>query len=343
MKQRFHNFRIAIAAFSILLGWGSPVGAREIRIGLSATADPENSGIYVWARTFADELERAGMVTTIYPSSTLGNEIVRTEQILLGLLEVNVTGTQEVEVYSELVVALDLPFLFKSDEEANALMHHTGYLSEMNSETRPVGMRVVNLVGMGGSSGLFTARAPIETVADVKKFRIRAMSNEQLDWVDAWGGAGTQVAWEEVPQALQTGIADGYINPPVVAVLFGHGGQLDYFTDLEISPSIRVVVFSETWYQGLSEEERIVVDRAASAAHVANREWMSKNMERIFHMLSDIGIEIIQPSESERNAFRELVLPTYKDMASAHVMEKIRRYMLEARRYLGQKNQEPPE
>jgi len=201
MKQRFHNFRIAIAAFSILLGWGSPVGAREIRIGLSATADPENSGIYVWARTFADELERAGMVTTIYPSSTLGNEIVRTEQILLGLLEVNVTGTQEVEVYSELVVALDLPFLFKSDEEANALMHHTGYLSEMNSETRPVGMRVVNLVGMGGSSGLFTARAPIETVADVKKFRIRAMSNEQLDWVDAWGGAGTQVAWEEVPQA----------------------------------------------------------------------------------------------------------------------------------------------
>ena len=84
----------------------------------------------------------------------------------------------------------------------------------------------------------------------MNKFRIRAMSNEQLDWVKAWGGAGTQVAWEEVPQALQTGIADGYINPPVVAVLFGHGGQLDYFTDLEISPSIRVVVFSEAWYQG---------------------------------------------------------------------------------------------
>ena len=40
-----------------------------------------------------------------------------------------------------------------------------------------------------------------------------------------------------------------------------------------------------------------MVDRAASAAHAANREWMSKNMERIFQMLSAIGIEIIRPSE----------------------------------------------
>ena len=343
MTQRFHKTGIAIAAFSILLAWDSPAGAKEIRIGLSATADKENSGIYIWARTFADELERVGMVATIYPSSTLGNEIVRTEQVLLGLLEVNVTGTQEVEVFSELVVTLDLPFLFKNDDEADALMHHTGYLSEMNSETRPMGMRVVNLVGMGGGTGLFTARAPIETVADVKKFRMRAMSNEQLDWVEAWGGAGTQVAWEEVPQALQTGIADGYINPPVVAVLFGHGGQLDYFTDLEISPSIRVVVFSEAWYQGLSEEERIAVNRAASVARTANREWMAKNLERIFKMLSDIGIEIIQPGERERDAFRELVLPTYDGMASAQILEKTRRYMEEARRYLDQQNQDPLE
>jgi len=343
MKQRLHKCGIVIAAFSILLAWVGPVGAGDIRIGLSATADPEYSGIYIWARTFADELERAGIVATIYPGSTLGNEIVRTEQVLLGLLEVNVTGTQEVEVYSELVVALDLPFLLKNDEEADALMHHTGYLEEMNSETRPMGMRVVNLVGMGGKSGLFTARAPIKTVADVKNFRIRTMAREQLDWVEAWGGAGTQVAWEEVPQALQTGIADGYINPPIVAVLFGHGGQLDYFTDLAISPSIRVVVFSENWYQGLSEEERLAVDRAAIVAYAANREWMARTMKKIYQMLSAVGIELIRPGEDERDAFRELVLPTYNSMASAQVLEKTRNYMHEARRYLDQHNQEQQE
>jgi TRAP-type C4-dicarboxylate transport system substrate-binding protein len=330
---------LATFMFILLVLIGTDVQA-EIRIGLSSTADSENSGIYVWARAFADELEQAGMPATIYPSSTLGNEIVRTEQILLGLLEVNVTGTQEVEIYSEMIAALDLPFLFATNEESDALFHHTGYLEEINSKTRPAGMRIIDLGSLGGMSGLFTARAPIRTVADVKKFRMRAMTTEQLDWVEAWGGAGTQVAWEEVPQALQTGIADGYLNPPIVAVLFGHGGQLDYFTDLRLSPSIRVVVFSESWYQGLTEEQRAAVDRAAIVARDANRKWMVHAIAHEFQLLSDVGIEVIHLDSQQRDAFRQRVLPTYDDMVNAETLKKIMHYLESARAYLEQQDRE---
>ena len=336
MKTHFNRYGVLAALFFTLTGWiGANVQA-EVRIGLSSTADLENSGIYVWVSAFADELEQAGIATTIYPSSTLGNEIVRTEQILLGLLEVNVTGTQEIEVYSELITALDLPFLFRSNEESDALFHHTDYLEEINSSTRPIGMRVIDLGSLGGMTGLFTAREPIRTVADVKEFRMRAMSTEQLEWIEAWGGAGTQVAWEEVPQALQTGIADGYMNPPIVAVLFGHGGQLDYFTDLEMSPSIRVVVFSETWYQGLTAEHRDAVDHAAIVAGAANRKWAVDAIKHEFQLLADVGIEVIHPDSEEREAFRERVLPTYDDMVSVETLEKTWRYLDEARKYLEQ-------
>lgn len=308
----------------------------DIRIGFTSAADTENSGIYVWARAFSNELEKAGMRTTLYPSSTLGNEIVRTEQVLLGLLEVNVTGTQEVEIYSELITALDLPFLFTNDEETEALIHHTGYLAEINSKTRPAGMRVVDLGSLGGMSGLFTAREPIRSVADVKKFRMRAMTTEQLDWVEAWGGAGTQVAWEEVAQALQTGIADGYLNPPIIAVMFGHGGQLDYFTDLRLSPSVRVVVFSETWYQGLDKEQRTIVDQAAIMAREANRQWMVNAIEHEFQLLADVGIEVIHLDAQQRDEFRQLVLPTYEDMVDAPTLEKTLHYLESARIYIAQ-------
>ena len=340
MTSRVYKSGAVVVLAFILSTWTGADVQAEIRIGLSSTADSENSGIYVWARAFADELEQAGMPATIYPSSTLGNEIVRTEQILLGLLEVNVTGTQEVEIYSGLITALDLPFLFKTNEESDALFHHTGYLEEINSKTRPAGMRVIDLGSLGGMSGLFTAREPSRTVADVKKFRMRAMTTEQLDWIEAWGGAGTQVAWEEVPQALQTGIADGYMNPPIVAVLFGHGGQLDYFTDIRLSPSIRVVVFSEAWYQGLTGEQRVAVDRAVIVAREANRKWMKRAIENEFQLLSDVGIEVIHLDSQQRDEFRKLVLPTYDDMIDAETLEKTLHYLENARAYLEQQGGE---
>ena len=336
--MRFYLHRsgaLTLLAFilSVLMAAGLKA---DIRIGLTSTADAENSGIYVWTRAFADELEKAGMPTTLYPSSTLGNEIVRTEQVLLGLLEVNVTGTQEVEIYSELITALDLPFLFKNDEETEALIHHTEFLTEINSKTAAAGMRVIDLGSLGGMSGLFTARAPIRSVADVKKFRMRAMTTEQLDWVEAWGGAATQVAWEEVAQALQTGIADGYLNPPIIAVMFGHGGQLDYFTDLRLSPSVRVVVYSEIWYQGLSKAQRSIVDQAAIVAREANRKWMVNAIEHEFQLLADVGIEVIHLDDQQRDEFRQRVLSSYEEMVDAPTLERTLHYLDSARTYIAQ-------
>jgi TRAP-type C4-dicarboxylate transport system substrate-binding protein len=334
MVNRYHKSWLLFACAFTLLALTGVTARADIRIGFSSTADAENSGVYVWVRAFADELEKAGMRTTLYPSSTLGNEVVRTEQVLLGLLEVNVTGTQEVEIYSEMITALDLPFLFRSDEETAALIHHTGYLAEINAKTLPAGMRVVDLSSLGGMTGLFTAREPIRTVADVQKFRMRALTTEQLDWVEAWGGAGTQVAWEEVPQALQTGIADGYLNPPIIAYLFGHGGQLDYFTDLRLSPSVRVVVFSEKWYQDLTEAQRGIVDNAAVKAGEVNREWLRHAIAHEFQLLAGIGIEVVHLNSRQRDEFRQRILHTYDEMVSVRTLEKTIAYLNSARAYL---------
>ena len=343
MLNRYHRTCLFFACTFTLLALTGVTARADIRIGFSSTADAQNSGVYVWARAFADELEKAGMHTTLYPSSTLGNEVVRTEQVLLGLLEVNVTGTQEVEIYSEMITALDLPFLFRSDEETAALIHHTGYLAEINAKTLPAGMRVVDLSSLGGMTGLFTAREPIRTVADVAKFRMRALTTEQLDWLEAWGGAGTQVAWEEVPQALQTGIADGYLNPPIIAYLFGHGGQLDYFTDLRLSPSVRVVVFSEQWYQGMTEAQRKIVDDAAVEAGKVNREWLLGAIEHEFQLLADIGIEVVPLNHQQRDEFRQRIIHTYDDMVSARTLEKTVGYLKNARAYLERQGAGQPE
>ncbi|MEM1145906.1 MAG: TRAP transporter substrate-binding protein [Pseudomonadota bacterium] len=301
---------------------------------MSSSADPESSGVFIWVQAFVAELERAGIEAIVYPSSTLGSEIVRSQQVLLGLLEVNVTGTQEIEIYSDLIAAFELPFLFSGNHEPDALFHHTDYRDALNRDTVPHGIRVADLAMIGGMTGIFTARAPVETLEDVSSFRLRAMVSDQIDWVESWGGSATKVAWEEVPQALQTGIADGYINPPIVAYLFGHGGQLDYFTDLAIVPSVRVIVFSETWYQSLSPTERDAVDEAVVRARAANRNWVQQTVKSELALLESIGIDVIQLSPPERDKFRAPLLSSYQTKVDPITLNTINQYIRQARQHL---------
>lgn len=310
----------------VVLAMSMPVAQAQIRVGLSGTSDETRSGTYVWARAFAHMLDESGMEVRLYPSSSIGAEIVRTEQVLLGLLEVNITGGQEVEMLSELFKGLELPFLFESSEQMELLLNRTDFLSQVNRETIPHGMRVVGFAYTGGMEGLFTVGQAVRSPGDLGQLRLRAMTSQQLAYFDAWGGAGTQVAWEEVPQALQTGIAHGYLNPPIVAVMFGHGGQLDFFTDLNLSPSMRTVVVSESWYQALDEDQREVVDMAIGYASAVNREWNRRMMSSEFELLRESGIEVVELTREQRERFRERLLPLYDGLVSIEVRREIERF-----------------
>lgn len=319
--------KVSVRLITVALIAVASAAKSDVHIALSATSDPQNSGTFVWAETLSDELSKAGISTNIYANSSLGNEVVRSEQVLLGLLEINVSGTQEIEPYTDLMAAVQLPFLFESVQELDCLLDESNFLERVNEDTTNIGIRVVDFVYLSGMSGLFTANRAIRSVADMKSFRMRAMTTEQLDYFEAWGGAGTQVAWEEVPQALQTGIVDGYMNPPIVAVLFGHGGQLDYFTDIRMSPSMRAVVISEAWYQGLNELERHALHGALRSARRANRSWMHAAEQRDFALLDDAGIEVIQLSTSDRGEFRERLLPLYSTHATPEALHELQVYV----------------
>lgn len=302
-----------------------------VKIGLSSAADAERSGTYFWATSFAESLRRSGMTVVIYPGSSLGNELVRSEQIMLGLLEVNITGGQDLVDASDLYATIELPFIFRNVQEVAALIETTDFLDRVNATTGPRGLLLADQAYIGGLTGLFTAREPIRSIEDMPKFRLRAMTAQQLEFFEAWGAAGTQVAWEEVPQALQTGIADGYLNAPMVPVLFGHGGQLDYFTDISMQPSMRSVVLSAKWYNGLNDEQRAMVDQAVSDARAALKVWVEKAIANEFRMLADIGIERIALTAEQREAFRERLLPIYARMASVPAIEQMKQYLAEIR------------
>lgn len=291
------------ALAGLVIGLVSPVAA-EVKIALDTPPTLEHSGTYVWAHTFSEHLKANGMDPVEYERGALGGEAERLDQVSQGLLEVSMSDNKQVGTLDGTIFGLLLPYFFADDAQLDQALYDGGMLDRVNAEIAPKGVRIAGVVYSGGPAGIFTTKTPVNTIEDLSGLRMRALDEAQIAIFESWGSQGTIVSWNEVPNALQTGIADGYINPPFVPLLFGHTDFIKHFTDVSMTPSTRLAIISEDWYQGLSEDERKIVDDAISAANAANREWLAGRTV-VIEQLEEAGISVIRLDEAARDGFRE--------------------------------------
>lgn len=304
------NIRTRIAASAAALMLALPVQA-EVKIALDGPPDMEQSGTYVWAHTFSEYLKENGLDAVEYERNSLGEEAERLDQVSTGLLEVSMSDAKSAGQLDGTIFGAMMPFFFKDGDELDVALEKGGMLERINEGTLPHGVRVLDLVYLGQPSGIFTTTTPVRTFDDFSGLRMRALDELQIQTFEAWGAKGTIVSWSEVPNALQTGVAEGYINPPFVPLVYGHTSFIKYFTDVKTAASVRIAIASEDWYQGLSDEERAVVDAGAEKAHEANRTFV-KQREKVYDDLTAAGIEVIRLTDEERAKFRDASQPLYE-------------------------------
>ncbi|QFT61157.1 C4-dicarboxylate-binding periplasmic protein precursor (plasmid) [Sulfitobacter sp. THAF37] len=283
----------------------------EVKIALDSPPDLEKSGTYMWAHTFGEYLNANGMEAVEYERNSLGEEAERLDQVSQGLLEVSMSDAKSAGTLDATINGAMMPYFFDGMEQLDAALDEGGMLEQINAGTTPKGVRVLDIVYTGTPTGIFTTETPIRTFDDLAGVRMRALDEVQINTFENWGAKGTIVSWSEVPNALQTGVAGGYINPAFVPLTYGHTSFINYFTNARMSPSVRVAIASEDWYQGLSDEERTTVQEAVDAAHAANRKLVSDDTE-VLKQLQDAGIEVIELSPEERQKFREASQSIYE-------------------------------
>jgi TRAP-type C4-dicarboxylate transport system substrate-binding protein len=279
--------------------------ASDVKIGMSTPASLENNGVFVWIKTCAGHLQRSGFGTRLYPNSTLGGDRERTYQMQLGLLDLNSTGGDEIGRWSPTIAAMAHPFVIESYDHMSRFISETPFIEQVSRELRPYGLELVDSAYTASMVGLFTRGTPVHTMDDLRQLRLRVLSEADFALLRAWDVRGVQVAWEEVAQGLQTGIIDAYLNPPNIALMFGHGSVLDYFTDLKMGPAGRLVVASTKWLDSLSPSERDEVDDAFAAARKANREWTRTTQSIDRQNVERAGIEWIEMDPGDRREWVE--------------------------------------
>jgi TRAP-type C4-dicarboxylate transport system substrate-binding protein len=283
----------------------------QVKVALDSPPDLEGSGSYVWAHTFAEHLKSNGIEAEEFQRGALGGDDELFDQISQGLLEVSMSPLGIVGSIDKTIYALRLPYFFKNMEEVDRALNDGGMLEIINKATAPEGVRVLAVDTVGQASGIFNTKKAVKSVADMAGLRMRALDESQIELYKAWGADGTIVSWAEVPNALQTGVADGYLNPNFVPLLFGHTDFLKHYTDAAVTPSLRIAIASEDWYQGLSDADRAIVDDGVAAANAANRAWLG-TQDGVLDKLRAAGVEVQTLDEAARAEFREASSPAYE-------------------------------
>ncbi len=285
------------------------VSAQTVKIALDSGKDLENSGTYVWANAFSKHLQSKGFKTQEFERGALGNEAEKLDQIQQGLLEVSMSDTKAVAKFDAHVMPLIMPYYFRDWATVDKGLNG-GILAKINAGSSKQGVRVLGLASLGSAAGIFNTKHPVNSPKDMADLRMRALDETQVGVYKLWGSTGTIVAWDEVANALQTGIADGYLNPPIVPLMFGHTGFIKFYTDAQVALSTRAVLASETWFQGLNSAQQKVVLEAAAAATQANRKWMEGRKVEL-DKLRAAGMQVTSLSEQSWNEFKQLSQPLH--------------------------------
>ena len=308
--------RRACLAAGLALAFAAPALA-EVKIALDSPPDPKRSGTFVFANALSEHLKANKVAVKMLPVNAIGGEAERLDQTTQGLLEINMADLARAGQLDKLIFGFYAPYLFESLDHLDRTVAKSDLMQRINASLAKKGIRVVALVPVGGATGIFNTKKPITRPEDMKELRIRALDQNQIKLFAAWGTNGVVIPMPEVANALQTGIADGYINPPFVPFLFGHTAILKHYTDAGVSVPLRIAMVSESWYSKLPAATKTIVDQAVAKGNAANRAWVKDSDRVALEQLAKAGIKITKLTPVGRKRFVELSRPAYTALLSA--------------------------
>lgn len=298
--------------------------AASLSLALDNIPDRETAGTFRWADTFEKSLKAQGWDTETFPRDSIGGENERMDQVQAGILDVSMSNLgKAVQLNPELRV-VQLPYTFSDLAHEQRLFTESDFLDQVNATLADHNVRIIAVVPNGGLLGIFNTKQPVHSVSDMQGLRMRALDQSQLEMFGMMGASGVVIPWAEVPNAIQTGIADGYLNPAGVPLAFGQVSLFKHYTDAKVMISARMAIASTQWWDGLSDAEKAQVDKAVAEANADVFGWAEAIDQTHMGQLAQEGIAVYQPTAAEIDTFRQAtsaMKSTVPDVDPARVEE----------------------
>lgn len=263
------------------------------------------------AQKFADLVAQksGGKITVrLFPGGTLGGDLQTVSALQGGTIEMTVLNAGILAAQVKDFAVFDLPFLFASVQEADAVTDGPfgkSLLAKLESK---------NLVGLAywdlGFRNLTNNRRPVSKVEDIAGLKIRVIQSPiYIDLFNTLGANATPLPFPEVYTALEQKAIDGQENPETTIYASKFHEVQKYLTLTRHVYNPQALLVSKRLWDSLSNEEKRIFTEAAAEATRFQRELSRQQASVALENLRKAGMQVTELSAAELARFREKVKP----------------------------------
>ncbi len=272
--------------------------------------EPIDLAAQEWKRLI-EERSNGTMEVQLFPSSQLGSKTDLVDQMQMGEGIIHIGDASFWADYGapEMSIA-SAPYIYDNWDQYFTLLE-TDWWQEQVDLLADNGLRIVTSNWAYGVRELMTTK-PVNTVDDLSGLIIRTPNNViQMKTWEEMGAAPTAMALGDVYTATQQGTIDGMENP--IATLYGQAYQevAKYVTMIDYIRMPIQWITSESWYQGLTEEQQQILCECGDEAGLYHNDKQDEMIDGYIEEMEAAGVEFIYPDETELARFKEAALKIY--------------------------------
>ncbi len=300
---------VAMAASPAALSWSQD--AQTVRFGNHyEPAHPNNSCGAELMQKLVNDAD-VGLSLTVYPAAQLGTAPQMIEQLAIGELEMAMGSPADLGAWYSDMSVLDAAYAFDDFGQVQEFLDTPEAEQLFQGVLDAANARILG-VWLYGTRHV-TANKPLRTPADLEGLRIRAPDAPiMLANVEAMGGRATPMAFGEVYLGLQQGIIDAQENPlPSIQTMKFNEVQ-DYLMLTGHMVATTLIMVSEPYWQGLSEEQQNALKAAAEQAADPVRKCIEQQEQEILAKWQETG-EMTVVDDLDLDAFRKRAQEFFSD------------------------------
>ncbi len=270
-------------------GFGAGAAEDEvIRIGhIRDTNHPTHLG----ALRFQEIVEaETDLEVSVFPDSQLGDPQEMFAQLQTGDLEMVYGGINTFAWIdgAEAFEITAIPFLYRDYEHMREAMHADFFQPVIEEAEEETGIRIVAITGDTAPRGLSTRDREVRSAEDFEGLTVRtAAADSVLRAMEALGAIPEQVPYDELYVALQTGVVDAQENGVIATMTDSFYEVQDYYIQTDYIRDIETFYANPGFWDGLSEDERSVVEDAAEEAGELVTELTQRELSAAYEYLED--------------------------------------------------------
>jgi tripartite ATP-independent transporter DctP family solute receptor len=235
----------------------------------------------------------------MYPQMQLGGEKEMIEQAQVGALQIARISVGALGPVIDELNVFNMPFIFRDEQHMRKVIDGPIGAELLEKISANPATRLIALGWMDAGTRNVYSNKPVTKPSDLKGMKVRMMGNPIfVETMNAMGGNGVAMGFNELYSAMQTGVVDGAENnePTVLAQNHYQVAKVYSLTGHLIIPEM--FVFSKVSWDKLSKDDQALLKKLSREAQIEQRQLWDEKTAKATEELKAKGVQFV-PADKE--------------------------------------------